>query len=160
MVPCFALHEVFVFIRRDILTPSLHAWSLFHNSSLLVVFVSLLLYHLLGPSLNSLLWFFFFHDFMLMSRHYSLRYRLLRTFSLLYSLYYIRPHPPCSLFVFCPTLTHIATKYRFSLYRLAPVVPVRCRDRPVFITQRPKVWARHWLFWWREQNVMDFHLHS
>lgn len=33
-------------------------------------------------------------------------------------------------------------------------------NRPVFITGRSKVWAKHWLFWCWEQNGMDFHLHS
>lgn len=80
---------------------------------------------------------FFFYDFMLMACHYSQRYHLLSTVSLLYSLYYLCPLLLFSHFIFCPILTHFACRILF-LFLLAQVCcPVTCSSRPVFITQRP-----------------------
>lgn len=100
-----------------------------------------------------------FHDFMLMACCYSQRYHLFSTFSQLYSLYYLCPLLLFSQFIFSPILTDFVAEYCFSFYWPRPIV-LYLQQQASFITQRPKVWARHWLFWRWEQNVMDFHLYS
>lgn len=67
-----ALCVCFYFLLLWHLSLSLHVRSLFCNTSLLVVFVSLLLYRLLGFFLQTLSPDLLFYDFMLMARHYIL----------------------------------------------------------------------------------------
>lgn len=134
-------------------------WSFFCYTSLLVVFVSLLLYHLLDFSTNSLpwlslLWFYVDGPPLFWALSPS-QYFLSALFPLL-SL-----SSPVILPVYLLSNFNILCRWILFLVLLARAYcPVTCCNRPVFITQRPKVWARHWLFWRWEQNVMDFHLHS
>lgn len=103
---------------------------------------------------------FLFYDFMLMAHHYFQLYHLLNTVSqalfplLSLSAPVIFPGYLLSNF----NLIHHRILFLFLLAQA--YCPVTCSNRPVFITRRPEEWAKHWLFWWWEQNVMDFYLYS
>lgn len=95
---------------------------------------------------------FLLYDLMLMACHYSQRYHLLSTVSL--SFHVIFPVYLLSNF------NLLRSRILFFFLLAGAHCPDTYSNRPVFITWRSKVWAKHWLLWWREQNGMDFHLYS
>lgn len=149
------LSELFLFIVTSSLF--LCMWELY-SVTLLVLFVSLLLYHLTF-STNSPPWFslvgFYVDGLPLFSALSPSQYRLAALFSV-FSLSFHVIFPVYLLSNF----NLLRSRILFFFLLAGAHCPDTYSNRPVFITWRSKVWAKHWLFWWWEQNGMDFHLYS
>lgn len=120
--------------------------------------MSLLLYHLTfstnSPPWFSLVWFYV-DGLPLFSALSPSRYRLSALFSVLsLSFHVIFPLYLLSNF------NLLRSRILFFFLLAGAHCPDTYSNRPVFITWRSKVRAKHWLFWWWEQNGMDFHLYS
>lgn len=107
---------------------------LFCYTSLLVVFVSVFLYHLHSAAFPRTLYppDFIFHDFMLMACCYSQHYHILNTFCLLYSIYYLCLLLLFSQFIFSPILTDFPSKYCSFFYWPKPIVLLPAATDPLY----------------------------
>lgn len=145
-----------VFIYCDILSLSLHVGTLFCYSPCSLCESTALSSHFfnkLSP------WFslvgFYVDGLPLFSALSPSQYRLAALFSVLsLSFHVIFPVYLLSNF------NLLRSRILFFFLLAGAHCPDTYSNRPVFITWRSKVWAKHWLFWWWEQNGMDFHLYS